>query len=68
MRRHVRGFTLVELLVVIAILLVLASLTFTFVKRGIQAAYAARCINNLKGICNAQMSIPADTGGFFLHS
>lgn len=62
-----RGFTLIELLVVITIILVLAALTFSFVKRGTQAAYASRCINNLKSIATTHVSMTTDNNGNFVH-
>ncbi|MFP6859594.1 MAG: type II secretion system protein [Roseibacillus sp.] len=62
-----RGFTLIELLVVITIILLLAALTFSFVKRGTQAAYASRCINNLKSIASTHVAMTGDNNGNFIH-
>lgn len=46
--RTTRGFTLIELLVVIVVLAVLGGLTFTVAKRGMAAADASTCLNNLR--------------------
>ena len=45
------GFTIVELLVVVAIIVVLAALSFVFMKRGRDAAYEVRCLGNIRQIC-----------------
>ncbi|NNC90114.1 MAG: type II secretion system protein [Akkermansiaceae bacterium] len=63
-----RGFTLVELLVVVAIILSLAGLLFSFTKRGIDAAQSARCVNNIKQLCQTQIAVSGDYGGYLVHA
>lgn len=61
------GFTLIELLVVAAIVLTLAGLTVVLVKKGMESARSARCVANLKEVCNTAMAAPADMDGFLVH-
>jgi prepilin-type N-terminal cleavage/methylation domain-containing protein len=49
------GFTLTEILVVIAIVGVLATLMFSFVRRGMEKAKAAQCVSNLRD-CGVRFS------------
>ena len=67
MKRRHPGFTIIELLVVVAIILVLASLVFVFARRGIDAANASRCLNNVRQLVAAQLSITGDTNGYLIH-
>lgn len=61
------GFTLIELLVVVAIVITLAGLTVVLVKKGMESARSARCVSNLKEVCNTAMAAPADMDGFLVH-
>ncbi len=54
------GFTLVELLVTIAILAVLASLVIVGVRKGFQAANAAKLTSNMKSIHTIMMDIVSE--------
>jgi prepilin-type N-terminal cleavage/methylation domain-containing protein len=70
MKNHSRcrsGFTLIELLVVAAIIIMLAALSFVFVRRGRDAADEVRCMNNIKVICADQLAMAAENNGFILH-
>ncbi|MEM1085881.1 MAG: type II secretion system protein [Verrucomicrobiota bacterium] len=55
--RNSRGFTLVELMVSIVIIAVLSSLAAVFIKRGIQAADAAKCTSNMRQIHSGVMAV-----------
>lgn len=67
MKPNNRGFTIVELLVVVAILIVLAALIFAVQRRAIEAAYATRCVNNIRQISTTHAAITQDNQGFFIH-
>lgn len=62
------AFTMVELLVVIAIIAVLAALTFTMARRGIEAAQTTRCANNIRQVALNHVSIAGENNGEFVHT